>query len=318
MKFAQSVLTSFVLLGVAASTVADDHSGDPMLVVKLGPNISTAMMTRYRNTSIFGRDLLNSRLQDGFTFSLTGAQTVSTVTLPPSQIISIPKFSPIKDGDTLTVTITEGTTSKNVVPDANNNYQFQVPASGTLTLDVLETAAADSTPAPAAGAAVAAAAPGAAAATPGPAKTPATVAEFRLTIGAATSADFTSQVGALAVRELGPKSPTQFGIRAPTYTVSSKLTLDTISTFSGGSSATASTSLGGGLTYSTLIGSSSEPSAKTVFGFPAMITFTVGFQGVTFGNNVNGNGSHPLFFAIGISIPTGKPKTTAATPSTSK
>lgn len=317
MNFAQSVLTSFVLMGVAASTFADVHSSDPTLIIKLGPNISTATMTRYRNTSIFGRDLQNSRLQDGFTFSRTGAQTVSTVTLPPSQIISIPKFSPFKDGDTLTVTITEGTTPTPVALDGNNNYQFQVPASGTLTLDVVETApaTADTTPAPVAGAAVAS---GAAAAAPAATPAPATVAEFKLTIGAATSADFTSQVGALAVRELGSKNPTQFGIRAPTYTISSKLTLDTISTFSGGSSATASTSLGGGLTYSTLIGSSSEPSAKTVFGFPAMITFTVGFQGVTFGNNVNGNGSHPLFFAIGISIPTGKPKTTAATPAASK
>lgn len=238
--------------------------GSTTLTIHLSKTVSTADLVRYKNGSIFGKDLWNIRLKDNFKYQVGAEAKAPSVTLPQNETVSI-----IVSGLNGNATVKLG--SRILPMDSATTTKLLVPSTPE-TLDVTDAAGPE---------------------------------EFQLSIGPAPVASFTSQISALAVFEQG--NSIQFGIRAPTYSLGSKITIDVVSLFAGGSTA----SLGGGITYSTLIGGGSEPSSKGIFGFPANISFTLGVKGVTFGGNtnggaVNGSDSHPLFLAIGISLPTGK------------
>ena len=226
--------------------------------------------------------LLKIKLPDWYYYTASGGGAEPKVTLPKNELITVRVlYSGTAPVVTFGTTLTKVTTPTLTVRGLNsgdgwNQYEFLVPPSTACDLKV--SPASD------------------AAATTKPADL------FDLNIGPATVADFTSQIGAMYVYTQGQGSA--FGLRAPAYSISSKLSIDAVSIF--GDTGT-KLALGSALTYKTLLGRSDEPSSKTFFGFPAMLTFSFGFKNLSVGASTNTTSSSQIpFLAIGISIPTGK------------
>ena len=197
----------------------------------------------------------------------TSVSSIKSVGLEPGQALTVRVVHVSTSTGAITATFGSVTPSMRVVNDGTKSYSeflVYVPDTTGTELDVNENG----------------------------------TAIYKIDIGPAPKADFSTQVGALYVVQSG--SHPAFGLRTPTYTLSRKLTLDVVTIYSGGTNA----SLGGALTYRLLLGNSYEPTNHTIFGFPAALTFSVGFTGLDFGQ-VN-NAGH-AFYAFGISVPTGKP-----------
>jgi hypothetical protein len=112
--------------------------------------------------------------------------------------------------------------------------------------------------------------------------------------------DFTTEFGGFYVFRHDSKPA--FGIsKAMAQIGSSKLTLDAITVF--GATADSDASIGGALTYGTLLGFSDNHSYRGIFGFPMKLSFTVGFEGLDLSRV---NHSKGIFFGIGFSVPTSK------------
>jgi hypothetical protein len=123
---------------------------------------------------------------------------------------------------------------------------------------------------------------------------------FTLAIKPPAQQDYTSEFGVVTVLRPGKKYA--FGIDKSMITLgkSQTLTLDVVTVF--GATADEDASLGGAISYNTLIGSNSIEGYRGVFGFPIRIKFTFGLEGLDLSRV---NQSKGIFFGIGFSVPTG-------------
>jgi len=123
--------------------------------------------------------------------------------------------------------------------------------------------------------------------------------KFAITFLEPHEADFSTEFGVFYV--IRTKSKPGFGLTKPVFALgtSKRLTLDLVTVF--GVDSQRDATLGGALSYSTLLGSKRIEGYRGIFGFPVKITFTAGFDGLDLSRVNNAKG---FFFGIGFAIPT--------------